>query len=266
MLFKPTIDENKIPRHTLQDEMDNVKPNPIPKIEIDVELDNIKNILILPSTLQIMGDTMGKFEVGEIRVIYDNLKLGVDDEDGEYDEDEQLYKSLKNENFKNKYKDETIPIYNYKANLIIIISRFDNIITYNAIAKQLVSVLKKLIYNWFILAPCSLNNNQSINKLIINKEYVQTIEIPLLKPPHVVTGIGGALLSELSDNAQNLTITGLILNSEGKPGYEKIDTDSIMDSAKVLNDILKLSPSFQHDLSIKIRRFNTSAHGGGIYI
>lgn len=273
MLIKP-ITETRNPRHTLEDEDEN-QPNFKPTITIKLTKQpkvSPKTIIVLPSTISILQDQL-KFEsIGLINIDYPELYESIDKSNElEYDEDEQLYVALKNQNLKNKYPKLDIPIVGNEDNSIlsITIPHFFNSITYNLLAREIIKVFKDTHY-WIILAPCGLNNNQSINKLYSGEHYKGKElldQVPDLKPPHAITGIAGSMVSQLNLNSEN-KVTCLVLNSEGQPGFEKSDNDSIVDTSYLLVNLIDIhdQQEYLNAISNKVRKFNGAFSNLGMYI
>lgn len=224
--------------------------------------------LIVPHTLSLIQEQLpNKAIAGEITIDYLNLTKDLStEEQEEYDEDEQLYAALENKALKNKFKKEKIPIYLSNGVLSIVVPHFTNTITYNVLARQLVQHLGPL-KSWILLAPSNLNNNQTISKLLLESDTSSSVlsQVPVLRPPHSITGATASILSQLHlSGATN--VTTLILNSEGHLGFEKSDNDAIMDTAFVLGDIIATSKQeYVKRISSKVRKFNGYSNLG-IYI
>lgn len=267
--IKP-ITETRTPRHTLDDEDSNAKPNPIPEVRISLNDTSATYdyVLIAPQTISLIQDQLpNKLNVGTITVDYPNLiKELSKEEQNDYDEDEQLYAALENEALKNRFKKEEISVYLSNGVLSIVVPHFANTITYNVLARQLVQQLKPL-KSWILLAPSNLNNNQSINKLLLDTGTAFSVlsQVPVLRPPHSITGITAAVVSQLNLIGATNVIT-LVLNSEGHLGYEKSDNDSIVHTAYVLGDIIPIDKEqYVKNLSARVRKFNGYSNLG-IYI
>lgn len=224
--------------------------------------------LIVPHTLSLIQEQLpNKAITGEIAIDYLNLIKDLSTEDQEeYDEDEQLYAALENKALKNKFKKEKIPVYLSNGVLSMVVPHFTNTITYNVLARQLVQHLKPL-KSWILLAPSNLNNNQTISKLPLESDTSSSVlsQVPVLRPPHSITGTTAAILSQL--NLSGVTnVTTLILNSEGHLGFEKSDNDAIVDTAFVLGDIIATSKQeYVKRISSEVRKFNGYSNLG-IYI
>lgn len=258
----------------MEDEDEN-QPNFKPTISIKLTKQPSippKTIVVLPSTISILQDQL-KFEpIGVINIDYPELYDTIDKTNElEYDEDEQLYVALKNQNLKNKYPKLDIPIVANSDNSVLstTIPHFFNSIAYNLLAREVIKVFND-INEWIILAPCGLNNNQSINKLQsgeVSKGKELLDQVPDLKPPHAITGIAGSMVSQLNLNSKN-QITCLVLNSEGQPGFEKSDNDSIVDTSYLLVNLFTVHDQQEYldAISNKVRKFNGAFSNLGMYI
>lgn len=225
--------------------------------------------LIVPHTISLIQDQLPKrVKIGEITIDYASLMkdLSVEEQE-EYDEDEQLYTALENEALKNKFKTEVIPVYLSNGILSVVVPHFANIIAYNLLARKLVQQLQPL-KSWILLAPSNLNNNQSINQLPLTSDTTSLVlsQVPVLRPPHSVTGITAAILSQLNLSGATNVIT-LVLNSEGHLGFEKSDNDAIVDTAYVISDIVATldKQEYVKSISSKVRKFNGYSNLG-IYV
>ncbi|KAK6198556.1 uncharacterized protein RJT21DRAFT_49043 [Scheffersomyces amazonensis] len=289
MLIKP-LGEYKAPRHTLDAEEDTITkpfPKPIIVVELVEDIKSIDYVVISPSTLSVLSDSFESTKiVGSIQIIYDlsvtqsPSREGLDEEDAEdYNIIEQLYSANRVNRFETNILGKIdIKLHTSGTNSVIsiVIPRFSNIITFNLIAKAITEKFIPLIKNqWIVLAPCSLNNNSTINKLIVNshkstdksdEEQSQILEaIPYLKPPHFITGISGAIVSQLN-KLEQVSVLTLVLDSEGHSGFEKSSSDSIVDSAFVLGSILLPDSIKQHEyvkaVSEKVRKLNGFSNSG----
>ncbi|KAI5957296.1 hypothetical protein KGF54_000224 [Candida jiufengensis] len=257
MLIKP-ITEVRNPRHIIDDEEDETieQPNPIPQITIslDSKLKEYTNILIVPNTLSLLQDQLpNQKQIGIINIDYKDLKLINTENIEEYDEDEQLYVSIQNESILKKYPNLKIPIYEIEDTITFNIPHFTNVITYNLLSKEIISQFKVKVENWVLLSHSTLNNNQSINQLSSTNNLVK--DIPILKPPHSITGINASIITHLPPSTKyNL----LVLNSEGQFGFEKSDNESVINSSYVLVNLLhiKNQKEYLKNVSLKIRKFN----------
>ncbi|KAI5961905.1 uncharacterized protein KGF55_003876 [Candida pseudojiufengensis] len=255
MLIKP-ITETRNPHHIIDDEEDlnTESPNPIPKISIELKEDkDYENILIVPHTLSLLQDQLpNQKEIGTISVKYENLKLLNTEKLEEYDEDEQLYVSIQNESILKKYPNIDIIIYVSNNSIAITIPHFQNTITYNLISTELIKAFATKVQNWILFSHSTLNNNQSINQLSSPSNIK---DVPILRPPHSITGINAAIVTHLPTQSKyNL----IVLNSEGQFGFEKSDNEAIINSSYILVDLLHIPESKEYlkNISIKVRKFN----------
>ncbi|RLV90573.1 hypothetical protein JA1_004499 [Spathaspora sp. JA1] len=238
MLIKP-INDIRNPRHILDDDSDETTPHPIPTISIDIGINTIENIVVIPKTISILQEELLDEKAGSIKVDYPELSLQLSEEQAQsYDEDEQLYSAIRQREINTKYPTIEIPIYSVdKRNLVLTVPHFPNTITYNILARQLVKVFNPLVTgSWIVLAPCSMNNNQTIAIMESHTDPLLDL-VPILTPPHTITGISAAIISQLPPNSK---LISLVLNSEGQPGFEKSDNDAIVDICVILGSVLEL--------------------------
>lgn len=114
-----------------------------------------------------------------------------------------------------------------------------------------------------------MNNNQSINRLIVNAGTVHRhplIEsIPVLKPPHTITGISAGVISQLNTKLGRLAqVVALVLNSEGQPGFERSDNDAIMDACFVIGKLVDDvdEEAYVKSVSSAVRKFSGFSNSG----
>lgn len=207
---------------------------------------------MVPKTLAIVVDAIsGKKEAGAITVRYPQVQNTAAED--EYDEEEQLYSAVGDLTLQ-KSQATDIPLFYTGTTLFVVVPHFPNAIAYNLVAKEIAKLPAK---SWLTLAPCMLNNGQTVCRLDASDRFA---EVPLLQPPHYITGISAALISALDD----LSSTGvLVLNAEGHPGFEKVDADSIMDAAEVLaGSFTEDKVAYIKKLSQTVRKLNSSATSG----
>lgn len=217
--------------------------------------------------MKVILDSAGPKQIhAHIRVEYPQLKTETDHED-EYDEDEQLYTAVRVEANARKYQSPEIPVYLLQPELpvlAVVVPHLTNPIAEKLVAAE-VAQLAPETSSWHILAPCVLNNGTSLSRLDVGEEFAQ---VPKLQPPHFITGIGAAVVSELAKKGGDKNLGVLVLNAEGHPGYEKVDADSIMDAAEVIGEGLvgkSAKPDYIKKLSQNVRKIN-SASTSGMYI
>lgn len=217
--------------------------------------------------MAVLLQLLGRQTVGKIEISYPQLqsvaKSGPDNDDSdEYDEDEQLYTAITSKSLTSRYPSQTIDINLYGDDVIaVVVPHFTNTIVTNLLARQLVQKLSLVAPYWVVLSPCGLDT-LTVTKLEILQPSPDKLvqELPVLKPPHFVTGIGGALVSEL--NSQQVKTLGLVLNSEGQPGYEKIDMQSLIDASSILARLLVQDEKYLLRVSLAVRKFNGYANSG----
>ncbi|EAZ63613.2 hypothetical protein PICST_51170, partial [Scheffersomyces stipitis CBS 6054] len=282
--IKP-VNEYRAPRHQLDDDEESVesKPSPIPTVAVVID-DSVAvdYVLISPSTIGIISANFPRTRaVGKVSITYPELYAAATEnseaepsktEDASkdyYDEDEQLYSAIEHKVIQSKYAQTEIPLYYSETNksLSVTFPHFANVITYSLIARALVSKLNPS-KTWITLAPCSLNNNQTLSKLVINEKVVKSEyynAIPDLKPPHFVTGIVASVISQLNLSPES-RLLALVLNSEGQSGFEKSDNDAIVDAAVVVADVLhfdeRVKEEYLKKVSLSVRKFNGFSNSG----
>lgn len=214
--------------------------------------------------MRVILDSVSKKDVaGSIKVEYPHLSTE-SDQNEEYDEDEQLYSALNREANSRKYHAADIPIYVMGpegAGLALVVPHFTNPIAEKLVAAEIAKLAPRRS-NWIVLAPCVLNNGTSLCRLDLGTQFDH---VPRLQPPHFITGIGGAVVSELAKLNGLEHCNVLVLNAEGHPGYEKIDADSIMDAVEVIgtNLVGKLVKSdYIKKMSQSVRKINSAATSG----
>lgn len=191
-------------------------------------------VVVVPSTIASFVEKAPTTTVGIITVRYAQLDRSTDQDvlDDDFDENEQLYSVLNMQALLRKYPNVDIPVYHVTdtKTLAVVVPRFTNVYVEKLLAKK-IALLGDEQTQWLTLAPCQINNNLSICRLDTSPENFK--EVPLLQPPHVVTGISAALISEMAKSKGDLTkVFALVLNSEGQPGFEKVDADALMDAAE----------------------------------
>lgn len=214
--------------------------------------------MVVPANIKVIIDCIDKQQVGSIEVKY-NLPVPQAPDDDEYDDDEQLYAAI-TKTLNDKFTSATIPLFQHKNTLLVSVPHQTNTIAMNILGKALVRELK--VENWITLSPCPLNNGQTINKLSTTSHYDSIPEykmIPSVTPPHFITGVAGKITLELAHSNKLCT---LILNAEGQPGYEKLDTDSLVDSSHIIAKILDLDDKYLKAVSLLVRKFNSYSNSG----
>lgn len=211
-----------------------------------------------------------KSTVGSISVSYPEFQNSQEFllPENDFDEDEQLYNAVDTQALIRKYPNIEIPLYKIDEQeaLAMVVPHFANSIAERYVAKQ-IALLSKQLTQWLILSPCQINNNISICRLDLSSRMFT--DVPILQPPHFITGICASLLSELMKlNVDPANIGALVLNSEGQPGFEKIDADALMEAAEKSASFLvgeQSKQKFLKTLSLTVRKIN-SAVTSGMYI
>ncbi|OBA16947.1 hypothetical protein METBIDRAFT_48160, partial [Metschnikowia bicuspidata var. bicuspidata NRRL YB-4993] len=261
--------ESQAARHVLDDEDEFQQEPLIPQIEASIDfLQPFEHVLVVPSTMAVIIQTLPKTPVGNISVRYLQLDSSLPDE--EFDDDEQLYAAANMDVSRRKYPDTDISLYavsdaGNKPALAILVPHFSNAITEKLVAKKIAALVPDA-KAWFAFAPCQLNNGVSISKLDTFSGLFPGV--PLLQPPHFITGISAAVVSALANQGKQDKVSVLVLNSEGHPGFEKVDADAIMDAAtEAFGETLPPASSaeFLKKLSGVVRKVN-SASTSGMYL
>lgn len=258
-------------RHTLDDEEEQLNAGIVPTIDIQWQSrqSKVKYVVVCPHTLQVLTLPLQGQKIGSIDVKYpefddtnNNDNQDNDQDNDEYDEDEQLYSAMTKSHLQKKYPQESIPIVLYNNDVLVLtFPNFSNIITFNVISEKLIEQVDAEY--WLCLAPSNLNNNQTINKLYVDNDINISLlnQIPNLKPPHIVTGISAAIVSQLNyNNYKNFAM--IVLNSEGHPGFEKSDSDAIVDTAYILSNLFIKQKEYLTEISKRIRKFNPYSNSG----
>ncbi|ODV79623.1 uncharacterized protein CANTADRAFT_89266 [Suhomyces tanzawaensis NRRL Y-17324] len=262
MLIKPL--NLRAPRHIIDEE--DGTPAPIPDIEVELDTTEYDYVLVVPKTVGILTESFSNgVKVGSISITYP--KPEVQEPTEEYDEDVQLYNAVIEKVNAKKYPSLELDVMKHGSFITVTIPQFSNVITYNVLSTVLVKVLRPQ-KSWLLIAPCSLNNNQTINKLVVHKLLVLPSlydSIPFLQPPHSITGISGAVTSKLS-LVQDSEAIILVLNSEGQSGFEISDNDSIVDAAYAVAELilqdLNQREEYLKKVSSTVRKFNGFSNSG----
>lgn len=241
---------------------DDDAPTPlIPTVSSDLAiLSNIETVVVIPLSMKIILDSVDKTVSGSIKVEYPQL-TNEEESNEDYDEDTQLYSAVSREANSKLYQTADIAIYKLNARpaLAVVVPHFTNPIVEKVVAAQLVKLPVENAH-WIILAPCVLNNGVSLCRLDAGNLFTF---VPKVQPPHFITGIGAAVVSELAGHSKVGECNTLILNAEGHPGYEKVDADSLMEAAEVAGEYLvKSKTDYIKKLSHSVRKINSSATSG----
>lgn len=247
----------------------------IPTVSIQLDKADVIDIdyfFVSPHTTKIVIEALSTDAavVGTITVLHGaaaTTTTTVDDEESDYDEDEQLYRSILKSA---AHQEISIPIY-YSAQRLAaycIVSHFSNAVTYNLVARQLVSHFNANVHkSWVTVSTSSFNNGHTLARLnSANPKAPSAFDlVPYLQPPHFITGVAASVNSvvNLIDGA---SLACLILNSDGQPGYEKLSTDAIVDAASVLAEFVTTDPHQKNQVvqfvSKAVRKFNSYSNSG----
>lgn len=245
----------------LNDEDECMTEPPIPQVETHLDQQiGFENVLVVPKSMKVVFQPLDLTPCGKIAISYPQLAQTQSPD--EYDEDEQLYSAVNEVASKHKYPNEDISLFTLKSTLYICVPHFVNSITEKLVADAIV-LLAESAGLWLLLAPCQLNNGTTIARLDLPD--LKFLQVPQLQPPHVVTGVGAAVVSALAKKGLLKRVDTLVLNAEGHPGLEKVDADSVMDAAGEVYRLLGLGDSALDNLSKIVRKLN-SANTSGMYI
>jgi len=228
--------------------------------------ETVQFAVVCPHNLKVLTASLGGEPIGSIEVFYPEINAVQEADDAveeDYDEDEQLYSAMAKSSLANKFPSTSIPVVLLDSTAILLtIPYFSNAITYNVLAKSIVSTIK--CHKWLTLAPAPLNNNHTLNKLYVDNELnnVNLRNVPNLAPPHFVTGISAAVVSQLRLTS-HANYAMIVLQSEGQPGFEKSDSDAIVDAAYTLSSLLlHNSHDYVAAVSLVVRKFNPYSNSG----
>lgn len=252
----------KNPRHTFLDED---QEGVVPKVTVNFNPSPHQYAIVLPNTISVLSESFSnRRSVGSVKITYDRPDSTEDQV--EYDEDEELYTAVANHV---KFTDVEIPIEESGKLLLITVPRFTNTLVYNLVSSAIVDALSSSTQHWIVLSLSNLNNRQSLN-ILHSEAATSTLpsiftQIPYLKPPHFITGISGSVVTKLTKSQPDAVVC-VVLNSEGQPGFEKSDIDSIIDAAYILAQVLLDSDNEREEyvkrVSAKVRKFNGFANSG----
>jgi proteasome chaperone 1 len=251
----------------LDDEDDHSDEAILPTIELNGTVpETVQYVVVCPHNLKVLTSNLGGESIGSIEIFYPEINAVQEPDDTveeDYDEDEQLYNAMFKSSLAKKFPSTSIPVVLLDSKSIVLtIPYFSNAITYNVLAKFIISSIK--CHNWLTLAPATLNNDQTLNKLYVDNELnnINLRNVPNLTPPHFVTGISAAVVSQLNlTNHPNYAM--IVLQSEGQPGFEKSDSDAIVDAAYTLSSLLlHNSHDYVAAVSLVVRKFNPYSNSG----
>lgn len=231
-------------------------------------LESIDYVLVAPWNIGVAVEPLKSTILGSVTLSYPLIADEDAEEDEDYDEDQQLYSAMTNKSLRLRYKKEVLPIkLHEKGSASIVVPHITNTVAYNMLARKLTETLKPA-KGWIALAPCTINNNQTLNRLLAASAQLKLTPafdlIPPLRPPHFISGISAAVTAEINRSELRNAIC-LVLNSEGQPGFEKLETDAIVDAAYVLADILvgdAEKESYLSAVSKAVRKFNGYSNSG----
>lgn len=213
--------------------------------------------MIVPSTLSFLKDALlkqpgAKHEIIGSCKVYRIVKQQI--ESDEFIEDEQLYKASEE-----KLQEELsydLDIISAAGLNVIVVPVLKDIIDYEIIAREL---LKFDEIEPLTITPGTLPFDLLIAKIGHETSGSNSSPFPKLVPPFIITGVSASLVSGSNK------VEALVLQSEGVPGYEKINNDSINEIAHHLQLKYKLGASFTKDVESLVTT-GSSVNNFGLYI
>jgi hypothetical protein len=254
MVFKPWDAIGSQPRHILNDIPISSKSKTLPVVKV-IESGDEKvegTLLVLPYTLKAVLTALVKQST--VRKVIATVEVWTNgfhenfDVDEEFAEDEQLYK-IKNGDNEGKphvLKSE-IEVWKIAEGLnVLSVENYqdEDIILFNLIAAETLNVFKNDLKEIFSITPGTLPFGVTVGKLSSNPD-IDTVKFKHLSPPFYITGIAASFISQeqVIDVKSNKT-TALVLQSEGIPGFEKINLDSVREVSFWLSEKFGLDKLF----------------------
>ncbi|CAN3365013.1 hypothetical protein DICA1_F30724 [Diutina catenulata] len=237
MLIKPI--EHRGPRHVLDE--DPHIDNSVPVFSGgDVLASSDKPVLVVPTTLRTLTEVLAGKTVDTIALEYSPIKPSTT-EDGEYDEDEQLYHAI----LTKAQSPVKIPVVDHGKFLSITVPTLKNPIEYSVIGRWAFSLKDT---NFVCVSPCSLTGTT----VAYLGEPIP--DVPQMQPPSSVTGIAAAISQHIT-NARILAV-----NAEGQPGFERVDPDALVDAGYLLPRILPLGEAYPSKVATAVRKVTDSMY------
>lgn len=183
-----------------------------------------------------------------------------ENQESDFDEDEQLYAALPTAS----QKAFTGPVYalgQHESVYAVVVPHVGDVLAEKVLA-QLIATIVPENGRWLALAPSTLGYCQTLCRLDLGSE--QFADVPLLRPPHYVSGFVPAFVSAMVDRGFEKNGDVLALNSEGQIGFEKVDADSVMAAAHQIAGLLvgEQRKNYLEKLSRTVRRITLSATSG----
>lgn len=233
----------------------------LPSVEIVGQLEKLQGSLVIVSdNLKIYNDILlkhyGKPVVNASIIVRKKFIQRLDTD--EYIESEQLY-STSGEVTYEEAVSATVDIVSYPELNLIVMPNFGlDKVNYNLIAQLLLNEVKIPIIS---ISPGQIPYSDTVCSL---GDTPETLEFPGLVPPFVITGISGSIVSY--SKALNIPNNyALILQSEGVPGFEKINQQSIVQVAKFLKAKFSLYGKFDQDCD-KSLSYGKAVNNLGLYL
>lgn len=221
---------------------------PVPQVVVDTTA-KAKYVVAAPHNIGVLLTSLPKGKViGHINIKY-SFKEEQEEED--YDEDEQLYSAILAKTLRSKYPDHRLELVQHGDAVSVVVPHFANAIVNHLVARQLAKAVSAEVY--LTLSPCSIQT--TLSKLP-GTDVAALDAVPLLRPPHFITGFGAALAAETTNRV------ALVLNAEGQPGFEKLDPDALVDAAYILARVLDAGDLYPSAVSRAVRKFNSYSNSG----
>lgn len=214
-------------------------------------------LLILPESLKSLNESLKKHYTAETTAQLLIKKKFIQRLDpDEYIEDEHLYSATGEVSYEESLC-ATLSVVSYQGFNVLVVPNFDaDKVNYNLVARLL---LKEVVVPLITITPGPTPHDQLVCTLGSSWGLSYT-ELP---PPFVITGISGALVS--GAGAAKREVIALVLQSEGVPGFEKVNERSIGEVARVLREKLSLYDKFVENVE-KSLHYGKSVNSLGLYI
>lgn len=214
-------------------------------------------LLVIPESLKFLNDALKKeYEpVVKAQILIKKKFIQRLDPD-EYIEDEHLY-SATGDAVYNEAVSSTLDIISYGPVNILVVKNYDtDKVNYNLIAQLL---LKEVTVPIVSVTPGQIPHEQ----LICTISAAWDTQYDELPPPFVITGITAALIT--AGKTVGKEVMGLVLQSEGVPGFEKVNEYSIGEIATLLKRKLHLYDKFDSNVEKSVQ-YGKSVNNLGLYL
>jgi hypothetical protein len=214
-------------------------------------------LLVLPESLKCINDSLMKEYTPKMlaQIVIKKKFLQRLDPD-EYIEEEQMY-SATGDVIYDEAVSATLDISSYPGLNVLLVKNFDvDKVNYNLVAQLLLKEVQVPIVS---ITPGQTPHD----KLICTMGSTWDTDYEELPPPFVVTGITGSLIS-LSKSLDK-HVSGLVLQSEGVPGFEKVNEYSVGEVAQLLKQRFSLYDNFVANCE-KSLHYGKSVNNLGLYL